>query len=141
MKLLPVLIPSSFYLPMCFLQDIKALIQDSEDSHEQAAYVLISDLEEIANTTITPEEFARIVGKAMDILRYFRYDSACFAQDCSGYRASVIHQMCCGMLRTVYLLRPDIYATMLRESEHDLYCYQPPMGKWWLPRPLTCKRW
>lgn len=128
------------------LYRIKKIIRHSPHPHEQTAYSFICDLEELAdNRIISLTELTLIIGKAEDILAYFRYDAEKLAHEATSYRASVIHQMSCGMLQALRLLRPDLHDNcMLGETAYNLYRYHWPMEAHEESSnagPVTCKRW
>jgi len=138
---------SSAFSYSTFLSKIKKLTQHSSHSHEQTAYSLICDLEELTdNKVISRSEFATIIGKAADVLAYFRYDFDEMIHENTWYRASIIHQMGCGMLQVLRMMRPDLQGNnTLNESAYHLYCEQQspkttekePKS----PRPIKGKNW
>lgn len=130
-----------------FLEQFKTIIRHSHNAHEQTAYNLVCELEELADTQMLAQnELALIVGKAADILTYFKYDFESLARESTWYRACVIHQMSCGMLQTIAMLRPDLNTNgAFGESAHYLYHYRPSYetapDRAPLPGPLKCKYW
>lgn len=130
-----------------FLERLKTITRHSGHPHEQTAFSLVCELEELAeNDGITRDELALITGKAADIMTYFKYDFESLAHESSWYRACVIHQMSCGILQAIAMLRPNLNANnMLSESAYYLYC-QPLQqsvspAKTHMPGPVTCRRW
>lgn len=124
------------------LCQLKEVIRHSSHGHEQAAYALIVDLEELVSKgKISEGEFALVAGKAADVLAYFRYDFAALAREESWYRASVIHQMSCGMLQLLRFLRPDLNDhDMLSDTAYHLY-RAPSSARHPHAAPITCKNW
>lgn len=135
---------SSAFLHGSFLYKIKKAIQHSTHGYEQMAYSLICDLEEMVdNHTIERSEFALVIGKAAEILSYFRYEVEGLAQESTWYRASVIHQISCGMLQALRMLRPDLHDNcILGENAYHLYRYYWPFeNNNPAPGPVKYKRW
>jgi hypothetical protein len=131
-----------------FINKIKGVIRYSTNGHEHIAYELICDLEDLVRChVISRFEFAMIVGKAVDVLAYFRCDYKALEQEDEWYRAALIHQMGCGMLQALYMMRPELQGNpSTRETAYYLYMEprylnvsaevvehsRPVKGKYWL---------
>jgi len=128
-----------------FLYRLKNFIKHSTHSHEQLAYSLICDLEELVGEGILSlGELEILSGKAVDILSYFRFDFNGLVHGDAWYRASVIHQMSCGMLQTLRTMRPDLHNnSLLCETAYYLYRYHWPLENMdtVTARPLRCQSW
>lgn len=123
---------------------LKIVTKSSSHSQEQAAYDLICDLETmLGEGLLTHEEFTFIIGKATDVLMYFRYDMDGLSHEDSWYRASVIHQMGCGMLEALRIIRPGLTQYQaIGDIAHQLYFAEPlHENSRSTPGPIGCKRW
>lgn len=130
-----------------FLEQLKTITRHSNHQHEQTAFSLLCELEELAESgDITTNELALITGKAADIMTYFKYDFESLARESTWYRACVIHQMSCGMLQTIGMLHPTFNINgAFGECIHYLYHYHPlhesALDRAPLPGPIKCKHW
>lgn len=130
------------------LQQLKAMLAPSDHSYEMATHDLIVDIEALAlRGVLRYGELSLLAGKAMDVIAYFRLDVSSLAGEDPWYRASVVHQIGCGLLQVLRLLRPEMADMMqLNEVAHDLYRYRAPLETIAshaasTPRPLHGHRW
>jgi|GEM_PF-999465 len=129
-----------------FLSKIKSLTIDSSNAYEQATHFLIIDLEELLdNNIISKDEFTLLIAKAFDVIFYFRCDLNDEEID-ENYRAAVIHQIGCGMLQALHILRPELRCNnTINESAYNLYqdnvIVKSIESERYNPRPTKSKDW
>ncbi len=129
-----------------FLYRLKNFIKNSTHSHEQIACQLITELEELVSEgALSLEELRTLSSKAMDILAYFHFDLESLQKEDPWYRASIIHQISCGMLQALRMMRPDLQDNcLLNETAYCLYRYYFPLednADVKRPRPVHCQSW
>jgi|GEM_PF-3162675 len=123
------------------------LLAGSDHSYEHTVNRLLEALLEYsAEGVIEPCEYHAILGMAADVLHYFNYDLEMLtAESNHWYRASVVHQIGCGMLQVLERLRPDLTDdAIFSDAVQGLRIGRSAIAPSQLTRamvPLSCKQW